>query len=157
MSMELARQHLAKFGRDGDIIVPEASTATVEEAAAALGVIPARIAKTLAVYDQTGEGAFIIVVAGDAKLDNQKFKARFGFKPHMLKGEDTERLTGHAFGGVCPFGVPEGTPVYLDVSLKRFVTVFPACGTGNSAIELTLPELEEYSLSLGWVDVCKDL
>jgi len=155
--MELARQHLAKFGRDGDIIVPEASTATVEEAAAALGVIPARIAKTLAVYDQTGEGAFIIVVAGDAKLDNQKFKARFSFKPHMLKGEDTERLTGHAFGGVCPFGVPEGTPVYLDVSLKRFVTVFPACGTGNSAIELTLPELEEYSLSLGWVDVCKDL
>ncbi len=157
MSMELAQAHLKQFGRDGDIIVPKVSTATVEEAASALGVIPARIAKSLAVYDATKEGALLVVVAGDAKLDNRKFKDRFGFKPYMLKGEDTQRLTGHAPGGVCPFGVPKGTPVYLDDSMKRFESVFPACGTSNSAIELTLPHLEEYSLSLGWVDVCKDL
>lgn len=155
MSMEVARSHLAKWGRQDDIIVPEVSTATVELAAKALGVEPARIAKTLSVYRE--DGALIVVVAGDAKLDNKKFRAQFGWKPRMLTVEDAEKFTGHAVGGVCPFGVSADVPVYLDDSLKRFVTVFPACGTANSAIELSLGELEQYSMSRGWVSVCKDI
>lgn len=154
MSLERARAHLAKFGREGDILLSEVSTATVELAARALGVIPARIAKTLSVYGEE-DPAILIVVAGDARLDNKKFKDAFGHKPRMLRPEDAERLTGHAVGGICPFGVPEGTPVFLDDSLKRFETVFPACGTSNSAVELTLAELEEYSRALGWIEVCK--
>lgn len=152
--MEIARTHLKQWGREDDIIVPEVSTATVELAAKALGVEPARIAKTLSLCN--GDGALLVVVAGDAKLDNKKFRAHFGWKPRMLSPEDALRLTGHAVGGICPFGVPEEVSVYLDHSLKRFVTVFPACGTPSSAIEMTLPQLEECSLSKDWVDVCKD-
>ena len=102
-----------------------------------------------------GEGAILIVAAGDAKVDNARFKAQFGMKAKMLTPEDAVRLIGHAVGGVCPFAVKEGVKVYLDASLKRFDTVFPACGSSNSAIELTIPELEKYSAAKAWVDVCK--
>lgn len=155
MSIEKVAEYLRRFGREGDIIQPEVSTATVELAAAALGTEPARIAKTISVYGGTPDQALLVVVAGDAKLDNRKFKERFAFKPRMLGGADVERLTNHAPGGVCPFALPAGTPVYLDESLKRFDHVFPACGSANSAIRLTLPELEQFSQALGWVDVCK--
>jgi len=152
--MESARAHLAALGRDGDILVAQTSTATVALAAAAFGTPPERIAKTLAIYGQE-DAAILIVAAGDARLDNKKFKLRFGFKPRMLGGQDTLRLTSHEPGGVCPFGVPQTAQVYLDLSLKRFESVFPACGSANSAIKLTLPELEQYSGNSGWVDVCK--
>ena len=153
MSMESVRAHLAKWGKDKDILVAEVSTATVTLAAQAFGVEPERIAKTLALY--SADSAILVVAAGDARLDNKKFKLCFGFKPKMLSSEDTLRFTNHSPGGVCPFGVPEDVEVFLDVSLKRFGSVFPACGTANSAIELTLSELELCSNSKGWVDVCK--
>lgn len=155
MSIQAVADYLHAFGRDGDIIEPPVSTATVELAAAALGTEPARIAKTISVYDNSPDRAMLVVAAGDARLDNRKFKARFAFKPRMLAGEDVERLTNHAPGGVCPFAIPEGTPVYLDESLRRFDHVFPACGSASSAIRLTLPELEELSRAVGWVDVTK--
>lgn len=155
MSIETVRAYLAARGREGDIIEPSASTATVDLAALALGTEPARIAKTLSFYNNGSGGALIIVVAGDAKIDNRKFRDRFGFKARMLAGEDVEILTGHPPGGVCPFALPEGTPVHLDESLRRFDHVFPACGSGNSAIRLTLPALEELSGASGWVDVTK--
>ena len=154
MSMESARAHLAAWGKDKDILMAQTSTATVALAAEAFGVEPERIAKTLAVYG-VEDNALLIVAAGDARLDNKKFKLRFGLKPRMLNAQDTPRLTSHQPGGVCPFGVPETAQVYLDTSLKRFESVFPACGCANSAIELTLPELEQYSGAGGWVDVCK--
>ncbi|MDL2273488.1 YbaK/EbsC family protein [Oscillospiraceae bacterium OttesenSCG-928-G22] len=154
MSVDTVRTYLKQFSRDADVMEFQTSTATVLEAAASLCTEPARIAKTLSVY--YNEKALIVVVAGDAKLSNGKFRAQFSFKPRMLSAPDVERLTGHVVGGVCPFALPEGTPVYLDVSLKRFETVFPACGSTNSAIELTIPELERLSGSLGFVDVCKD-
>lgn len=153
MSWETARGHLAKWGKEKEIIEPGISTATVALAAQAIGVEPARIAKTLAVY--RGEGALLVVAAGDARLDNKKCKEQLAFKPRMLSGEDTLRLTSHQPGGVCPFGVPDGVEVVLDASLRRFESVFPACGTPATCIELTLPELEEISGSKGWVDVCK--
>lgn len=131
----------------------DVSSATVELAAAALHCEPQRIAKTLSFM--AGERAVLIVAAGDTKIDNAKYKAKFGKKAKMLTPEEVETLVGHAVGGVCPFAVNEGTEVYLDVSLKRFETVFPACGSSNSAIELTIPELERYSGYTGWVDVCK--
>lgn len=131
----------------------DVSSATVELAAAALHCEPQRIAKTLSFM--AGERAVLIVAAGDTKIDNAKYKAKFGKKAKMLTPEEVETLVGHAVGGVCPFAVNEGTEVYLDVSLKRFETVFPACGSSNSAIELTIPELEQYSGYTGWVDVCK--
>lgn len=153
MSIEIARAHLKKFGREGDIQEPEVSTATVTLAAQALGVIPARIAKTISLHRE--EGAMLVVVAGDAKIDNKKFKDRFGFKPKMLSADEALEHTGHAVGGVCPFGVPDAVDVYLDISMKRFDTVFPACGTANSAIEVTMDQLAEYAGSKDWVDVCK--
>lgn len=131
----------------------DVSSATVELAAAALHCEPQRIAKTLSFM--AGERAVLIVAAGDTKIDNAKYKAKFGKKAKMLTPEEVKTLVGHAVGGVCPFAVNEGTEVYLDVSLKRFETVFPACGSSNSAIELTIPELEQYSGYTGWVDVCK--
>jgi prolyl-tRNA editing enzyme YbaK/EbsC (Cys-tRNA(Pro) deacylase) len=131
----------------------DASTATVAEAASALGVIPARIAKSISL--KQGDGAAVVVIAGDMKLDNRKYKDRFGVKAKMLSPEDAFVVTGHAVGGVCPFALPPEVAVYLDVSMKRFETVYPACGSGNSAIELTLDELHEYSQNRGWVDVCK--
>ena len=130
------------------------SSATVELAAVAVGCEPARIAKTLSFHVQ-GQPV-LIVAAGDAKVQNGKFKSFFSTKAKMLSPEEVAEMIGHAVGGVCPFAVNEGVAVYLDVSLKRFDTVFPACGSSNSAIELTIPELECCSGSSGWVDVCKD-
>jgi len=153
MAIEQVRAYLSGWNRDKDIIEMDNSTATVELAAAALGVIPARIAKSISLKSAAG-GAMMVVTAGDMKLDNRKFKDRFGIKPKMLSPEEALRHTGHAIGGVCPFALPQGVEVYLDNSMRRFETMFPACGSGNSAIELTLAELEEYSRSMGWVDVC---
>jgi prolyl-tRNA editing enzyme YbaK/EbsC (Cys-tRNA(Pro) deacylase) len=155
MAIEQAREHLKKWGRAQDIREFATSSATVELAAQALGVEPARIAKTLSFKGRDG-GGMLIVAAGDAKTDNGKFKAEFGFKAKMLTPEETLALTGHAVGGVCPFGLQMPLPVFLDISLQRFATVFPACGSGNSAIELTCAELAEYSCYQRWVDICKD-
>ncbi len=154
MSIDQVRAHLKKWHRENDILEFDVSSATVELAARALGVEPARIAKTLAI--KNGESALLVVAAGDARVDNKKFKAEFGFKPKMLTPEETLQLTGHAVGGVCPFGLKNNIPVYLDVSLRRFTTIFPACGSSNSAIELTCAELDEYSQNQKWVDVCRD-
>ncbi|WP_312812580.1 YbaK/EbsC family protein [Sedimentibacter sp.] len=154
MSIEKVREYLKSFGKDRDILEMDESTATVQLAARALGTEEARIAKSLSFYN--GDDAMIIVVAGDAKIDNKKFKEYFGFKARMLAPEDTVKFTGHAIGGVCPFALPEKVTVYLDDSMKRFETMFPACGSGNSAIELTLNELEEISKSQKWIDVCKN-
>ena len=129
------------------------SSATVELAAEALHCEPCRIAKTLSFL--VGEDPILIVAAGDTKIDNPKYKEQFGTKAKMLTPEQAETRIGHAVGGVCPFGIEPGVKVYLDVSLKRFQTVFPACGSSNSAIELTIPELEQYSGYTAWVDVCK--
>ena len=153
MSIEKARAHLKKHGLDDRIIELSVSSATVALAAEALGCEPAHIAKTLSF--EHGDGAILILAAGDARIDNLKFKAQFGVKARMLSAEKVEPLIGHGIGGVCPFGVNPGVPVYLDESLKRFETVFPACGSSNSAIELTIAELEEYSGYTEWVDVCK--
>ena len=122
-------------------------------AAQALDCAPQRIAKTLSFLVE--EKAILIVTAGDMKIDNSKYKKQFGTKAKMLSPDQVTELIGHAVGGVCPFGVKEGVRVYLDESLKRFETVFPACGSGNSAIELTIPELEKYSGFESWIDVCK--
>ena len=154
MSIEIVREYLAAFGRDKDIMEFETSSATVELAAQAVGVEAARITKTLAFKE--GDSCILIGVAGDAKVDNKKFKAEFGYKAKMLSPEETLALTGHAVGGVCSFGVPENVRSFVDVSLKRFETVFPACGSSNSAIELTIPELELLCGYPRWVDVCKN-
>ena len=154
MAIEKVREYFKQFGMDDKILEFEVSSATVELAAIALGCEPKRIAKSLsfALENET----IIIVCAGDARIDNPKYKAQFNSKAKMLAFEDAERLIGHAVGGVCPFAVNEGVFVYLDESLKRFETVFPACGSSNSAIELSIPELEKYSGFKEWIDVCKD-
>ena len=151
MSIERARAHLEKFGFAERIQEFSVSSATVALAAEALGTEPRRIAKTLS-FSQ-GDKVVLIVAAGDAKIDNKKYKARFATKAKMLAFEEVEERIGHAVGGVCPFGVKDGVEVYLDDSLKRFTTVFPAAGTAASAIELTIPELETASLAREWVDV----
>ncbi|MBQ2930307.1 MAG: YbaK/EbsC family protein [Clostridia bacterium] len=153
MSIEKVRAYFASFGMAERIQEFEVSSATVALAAEALHCEPARIAKTLSFV--SGEGAILIVAAGDAKVDNPKFKAQFGMKAKMLTPEDAVRLIGHAVGGVCPFAVNEGVPVYLDESLKRFDIVYPAAGSSNSGIGLSIPELEKYSRFDSWVDVCK--
>ena len=153
MSIEKVRAHLTKFGVADRVLEFDVSSATVELAAQALNCEPCRIAKTLS-FMVNGQ-PILIVMAGDAKIDNPKYKAQFGAKAKMLTPGEAETLTGHAVGGVCPFGVNEGVTVYLDESLKRFETVFPACGSSNSAIELTIGELEQYSGYTAWVDVCK--
>ena len=155
MSIERARAHLKKYNLESNIREFEVSSATVELAAQAVGVEPARIAKTLS-YMVDG-GAILIVAAGDIRVDNRKFKDTFHTKAKMLSPEQAAEMIGHAVGGVCPFGVNEGVKVYLDVSLRRFETVFPAAGTSSSAIELSIPELEQASGSIGWVDVAKDV
>jgi prolyl-tRNA editing enzyme YbaK/EbsC (Cys-tRNA(Pro) deacylase) len=155
MGIDKVRSYLSQWSRDKDIIEMKASTATVPEAANALGVIPARIAKSISL--RAGEGAMIVVVAGDMKLDNRKYKDCFGLKAKMLSPEEALEATGHAVGGVCPFALPPGVDVYLDVSMRRFETVYPACGSGNSAIELTMDELGEYSRNKKWIDVCKPI
>jgi len=154
MSVAKVREHLGRFGFGERVMEFEISTATVAEAAEAVGVIPARISKTLSVHGEDG-GCMLILMAGDARLDNKKFRARFGFKPHMLTHEEALEYTGHAVGGVCPFAIPEDIPVYLDVSMKRFDTVYPAAGSSASCARLTCEELEACSGALGWVDVCK--
>lgn len=153
MSIERVRAYLKKYGMDEKIQEFDVSSATVELAAAALHCEPQRIAKTLSFLMDSH--AILIVAAGDAKIDNPKYKAKFGQKAKMLSFDEVEEMVGHGVGGVCPFAVKEGTEVYLDVSLKRFETVFPACGSANSAIELTIPQLEEYSGYKEWIDVCK--
>ncbi|MBO4317265.1 MAG: YbaK/EbsC family protein [Mailhella sp.] len=153
MSLENAREYLKQFNADGRILLFEQSSATVELAAAAVGTDPARIAKTLSFMGP--KGPMLIVTAGDTKIDNGKYKKLFGMKAKMLDFVQVEELVGHAIGGVCPFGIKDGVTVFLDVSLKRFGTVFPACGSGNSAIEVTCGELSEFSKSAGWIDVSK--
>lgn len=153
MSIEKVRAYFARFGMENRIRELDVSSATVELAAQALGVEGKRIAKTLSFL--TPDGCILVVAAGDAKVDNGKYKACFGCKAKMLAHDDVPEYVGHAVGGVCPFAVKEGVAVYLDESLKRFETVFPACGSSNSAIELTIPELETYSRFTDWVDVCK--
>lgn len=153
MSIEKVRAYFASVGLAERIQEFEVSSATVALAAEALHCEPARIAKTLSFV--SGEGAILIVAAGDARVDNPKFKARFGMKARMLTPEDAVRLIGHAVGGVCPFAVNEGVPVYLDESLRRFDVVYPAAGSSSSGIGLTIPELEEHSRAECWVDVCK--
>lgn len=155
MSIERARAYLKKFGIEERIQELPASSATVVLAAQALGCAPQRIAKTLSFLVE--EQAILIVTAGDVKIDNSKYKKYFGAKAKMLSADEVSELIGHAVGGVCPFGINEGVKVYLDESLKRFETVFPACGSGNSAIELTIPELEKYSGFETWIDVCKPM
>ena len=155
MSIERARAHLRKWNMDDRIRELELSSATVELAAKALYVEGARIAKTLS-YMVDGS-PILIVAAGDIRVDNRKFKDTFHTKAKMLSPDQAAELVGHAVGGVCPFGVNEGVRIYLDESLKRFETVFPAAGSGNSAIELTIPELEQASEFTSWVDVAKDV
>ena len=154
MAIEAVKEYFSQFGIADRMKEFAVSSATVELAAQALGCEPCRIAKTLS-FSVDGH-AILIVAAGDAKIDNHKYKAWFGTKAKMLSPDETETLVGHAIGGVCPFGVNEGVTVYLDESLKRFPTVFPACGSSNSAIELSIPELEEYSGYTSWIDVCKN-
>lgn len=153
MSIERVKAYFRKYGMEDKIQEFDVSSATVELAAMALHCEPQRIAKTLS-FMVDGQ-AILIVAAGDTKIDNSKYKAQFFAKAKMLSPQEAETLVGHAVGGVCPFAVNEGVKVYLDVSLKRFDTVFPACGSSNSAIELTIPQLEEYSGFTEWVDVCK--
>ncbi len=153
MSIELVRSYFHQFGIENRILEFPVSSATVELAAQALNCAPARIAKTLSF--KVNDAPILIVSAGDAKVDNSKFKGFFHTKAKMLTAEEAVELIGHAVGGVCPFAVKEGVIIYLDISLKRFTTVFPACGSANSAIELTIPELERYSCFSEWVDICK--
>ena len=153
MSIERARAHLSKHGLEERIQEFSVSSATVALAAEALGCEPARIAKSLSF--EKGESALLVIAAGDARIDNAKFKQRFGMKAKMLGADKVEPLIGHGIGGVCPFGVNEGIEVYLDESHRRFETVYPAAGTSASAVHLTIEELERASECLGWVDVTK--
>lgn len=153
MSIEKGRAYFRTLGIEDRVLEFDVSSATVELAAKALGVEGARIAKTLSF--KAPDGCLLVLAAGDARIDNHKFKDTFRVKAKMLTADEVLELVGHPVGGVCPFGCNEGVPVYLDESLKRFETVFPAVGSANSAIELNLDELYRYSKALGWVDVCK--
>ncbi|MFD2442833.1 YbaK/EbsC family protein [Bacillus sp. CGMCC 1.16607] len=154
MSVESVKEFFKQWNREFDVMEFESSSATVEQAAETIGVIPARIAKTIS-FKGEGEKAILIVAAGDAKIDNKKFRDTFGFKARMLTPEEVLDQTGHAVGGVCPFGLKNDLDVFLDVSMKRFETLYPACGSSNSAIELTLKELSQFSSAKDWIDVCK--
>lgn len=153
MAIEAVKTYFRQYGMEDKIREFDVSSATVELAAAALQCEPQRIAKTLSFL--VADHPVLVVAAGDAKVDNHKFKEQFATKAKMLSPDQVEAMVGHAVGGVCPFAVKEDVTVYLDVSLQRFETVFPACGSANSAIELTIPELEKYSGYQGWIDVCK--
>ena len=153
MSIEKGRAFFRALGMEDRVIEFDVSSATVELAAQALGVDGARIAKTLSF--KSGEGCMLILAAGDARIDNHKFKEKFHFKAKMLSADEVLEQVGHPVGGVCPFGIKENIPVYLDASLKRFRTVFPAVGSASSAIELTPDELYKYSSALEWIDVCR--
>lgn len=154
MALDKVREYFKQFNMDSFIREFEVSSATVSLAAEALGCPPECIAKTLSFMVE--DTVILIVAAGDAKIDNAKFKTVFHTKAKMLSPEHVPEQTGHPVGGVCPFAVPKNVKVYLDNSLKRFTTVFPACGSSNSAIELTLSQLEEYSNYTSWIDVCKN-
>ncbi len=154
MSIEKVKEYFRQWNMEDRVLEFDVSSATVDLAAKALNCEPKRIAKSLA-FMVDGK-CVLVVAAGDAKVDNSKYKSQFGTKARMLSPEEVLEYTGFAVGGVCPFGVKEGVRVYLDVSLKRFKTVFPACGSSNSAIELTIDELERYSNAVSWVDVCKN-
>ncbi len=156
MSIEAVKSHLKAFGMEDRVLEYSQSSATVALAAQALGCEPGRIAKSLSFATPEG-GALLVVAAGDVKIDNSAFKKQFGFKAKMLTHEQVPNLVGHDVGGVCPFGLKEGVQVWLDASLKRFTTVFPACGTDSSAIELTIDELYKSSGALGFVSVTKDV
>jgi prolyl-tRNA editing enzyme YbaK/EbsC (Cys-tRNA(Pro) deacylase) len=153
MSIIKVREYFRELGIEDRILEFDVSSATVALAAAALHCAPQRIAKTLSFM--VGEQPILIVVAGDVKIDNAKYKKEFGKKAKMLSAQEVTELIGHAVGGVCPFAVKEGVRIFLDESLKRFETVFPACGSSNSAIEVTIPQLEEYSRYEKWIDVSK--
>ena len=152
MSIEKVKAYFKTCGMEDRVLEFPVSSATVELAAPAVGCEPGRIAKTF----MGNAGPVLIVAAGDAKIDNHKYKQQFGTKAKMLTADEAARLIGHAVGGVCPFAVNPGVTVYLDASLKRFETVFPACGSSNSAIALTIPALETHSGYTAWVDVCKN-
>ena len=154
MSIEKVKEYFRQYGMEDRVWEKEHSSATVEEAAEALGCEPQRIAKTLSF--QAGDRVVLVVTAGDRKIDNKKYREQFGCKAKMLKFEEVEDLVGHAVGGVCPFAVKEGVEVYLDESLKQFGTVYPAAGNDHSAVKLTIPELEQIAGAKGWVDVCKE-
>lgn len=154
VSIESVKAHFKQWNREADIMEFESSSATVEQAAETIGVSPARIAKTLS-FREAEDQAILIVAAGDAKIDNKKFRQQFGFKARMLSPDEVLEQTGHAIGGVCPFGLRNDLGVYLDVSMNRFATLYPACGSSNSAIELTKEELFQYSFAREWVNVCK--
>ena len=153
MSFERAKEHLKKYGLENKVMEFPVSSATVEEAAKAVGCEEKEIAKTLSFI--VDDKPILIVVAGDCKIDNSKYKAEFHKKAKMIPFADVEELIGHSVGGVCPFGIKEGVTVYLDDSLKRFDTIYPACGSSNSAVKLTIEELEKASNFEKWVDVCK--
>lgn len=154
MSIEIVKKYLDRFGLKNKVIEFEVSSATVELAAAAAGVIPARIAKTLSFKGE--DSALLIVTSGDTKIDNKKYKERFGIKAKMLKADEVIAYTGHEVGGVCPFAIKDPkVKIYLDESMKRFDTILPAAGSSNSCVELTIEELEKASQAEEWVDVCK--
>ena len=153
MSIETARAHFRMYGIEDRVLEFDVSSATVELASRALCVHSARISKTLSF--RTDKGCMLIICAGDARIDNQKFRDHFYYKAKMLSPEEVNEMVGHPVGGVCPFGIKDGIPVYLDESMLRFDTVFPAAGSSNSAIELTIDELFKYSKAKGWVNVCR--
>ncbi|CRZ33285.1 prolyl-tRNA editing enzyme YbaK/EbsC (Cys-tRNA(Pro) deacylase) [Herbinix hemicellulosilytica] len=153
MSIERVKQYFRRLGIEDRILEFDVSSATVELAAQAVGCEPERIAKTLSF--QVQDKYILVVTAGDTKIDNAKFKQQFHTKAKMINPDEVERIIGHDVGGVCPFGINEGIEVYLDVSLKRFKSVYPACGSSNSAVEMSIEELEKYSNFTAWIDVCK--
>lgn len=154
MSVAVVKEYLKNFGLDNKVREFEVSSATVELAAEALSTEGARIAKTISLAKKEG-GCILVVCAGDYKIDNRKFKDKFGFKATMLSPDDALAMTGHAVGGVCPFALPEGVEVYLDESLRRFDIIYPAAGSSNSAVELTCDELYRASGAICWADLCK--
>ncbi len=155
MSRERAKKYLSKFGLENEVLEFNSSSATVAEAAKTIGCEEKDIAKTLSFL--VNDKAIVIVVSGDSKIDNAKYRAEFHTKAKMIPFEEVENLIGHAVGGVCPFGVKEGVEIYLDVSLKKLQTLYPACGSSNSAIKLSVEKLEEITSPIKWVDVCKEI
>ena len=156
MAIEKVKEYFRQFGIEDKIMEFDVSSATVNLAAEAVGVEGARICKTMSFLKPDGAGAILVQMAGDGRINNRKFKDQFGFKAKMLKPDEVIEYTGHAIGGVCAFAIErDDVDVYCDESMKRFETVFPACGSDNSTIELTNDELYEYSRAVGWVDICK--
>ena len=156
MAIEKVKEYFRQFGIEDKIMEFDVSSATVDLAAEAVGVEGARICKTMSFLKPDGAGAILVQMAGDGRINNRKFKDQFGFKAKMLKPDEVIEYTGHAIGGGCAFAIErDDVDVYCDESMKRFETVFPACGSDNSAIELTNDELYEYSRAAGWVDICK--